>query len=129
MGHIISGHNTATMDYFMNKLKVTFNNGIYDPGPFAGSNSEKYGREYLPSKYAMNNNLEDFADTFREVVVSAYLASPDNELPQELDDARSEYDATGIGNPAGVPFKHSISERRAVMIQIITGKWDTIRHE
>ena len=129
MGHIVSFHNWATMGYFMNKLQVTFDNGVYDPGPYAGLRSEKYGREDMPSKYAMNNNLDDFADTFREVVVSEYLGSPDNELPLELDDARSEYNATGIGNPAGVPFNHDINERRAVMTQIITGIWDTIRHE
>jgi hypothetical protein len=129
MGHIIIGHEAATLNYFKSKLQTSMENGIYNPGPYKGSSSEIYGYTHMPSKYAINNSAEDFAETFREVVVHRYLDSPENKFPNEFNDATSEYDATGIGNPSGVPFNHDIGERLAVMQQIISGNWVTIRHE
>jgi len=90
------------------------NNGTdkYDPGKYAGDQLQ-----FMPSSYANKGKGEDFAETFREVVVSAYLASGDQFYIKE---ARLVYDFPGMG------FNHDIGKRREVMETIINGSWRRI---
>jgi len=88
---------------------LTYNAGIYK-----GVYSSLYGYTNMPSKYANNGNHEDYAETWREVVVKAYLDSGDTSW---ITEAKLLYNAPRYN------FNHNIDKRRTVMESIITGSW------
>jgi hypothetical protein len=126
-GHVISGNNNPQfIDYFMSQLGSYCDNQVpycsiddkqnpttYNPGYYAGTTRNPIA--FMPSKYATHGNSEDFAETFREVVNSAYFQSGDNAY---LPDARLVYNAKKMG------FNHNIGMRRVVMHNIIDGTWN-----
>jgi len=127
MGHVISNHDKKKMDYFMSELETHCSNqwwfqksaycntrqqsGVkYDAGPFAvGSTSQT---QYMPSLYALVGSYEDFAETWREVVVKAYIDSGDTAYITEANLVYA-YDINS----------HDIGQRRIVMTSIIDGSW------
>jgi hypothetical protein len=118
------GHTTGvrptTMSYFMNELKTKCLDGtlrcytddprkaedIYDAGPYQGIYNPNIGYSgNMPSSYALQGIREDYAESFRVVVVSAYKNSGANNY---IEDTRLIY---------------NIGKRYDVMKAIINGAW------
>lgn len=132
MGHIVAFHQPKTMSYFMKQLETKCSNHpwwswkvpycnkdqgktvSYNAGPYKGTPSNGYGYTNMPSEYATHGNYEDYAETWREVVVKAYIDSGDTAW---INEAKLLYDAKGYN------FNHSIGQRRTVMESIINGSW------
>jgi RHS repeat-associated protein len=125
MGHIVHLQDERRLTYFMNALgakcfpnpswcnSAQDRNSEYILDPYySGDASEKYGYEHMPSRYAGNGNMEDFAETWREVVTKAYLRSGDTTYLRE---ARLAYNYS--------TNNHKIGERRSVMTRVINGLW------
>ncbi len=131
MGHVTMFNNPLTLAYFMNKLGtqcLNFQSGLtgfpycytdkgpdsslYYVGPDAGSYSMGNGYSNMPSLYSAQGDWEDYAETFRVVVVSAYFSSGRTNY---VDDARLVYNYPGSNYNIGI--------RRTVMNAIINGSW------
>lgn len=125
MGHALT--DKKKMDYFMSKLKSHCSNQpfwrkgfycdkrqgngvVYDPGKLAGDTTDPI--KYMPSKYATLGSYEDFAETWREVVVKAYIDSGDTAYLAQAN-LVYKFDV----------YSHDIGQRRVVMTSIIDGSW------
>jgi hypothetical protein len=124
LGHVVTyHHNFRSLAYFMTELETKCSNqpwwkdvrycnsnqqpGVtYDPGRYAG---DKF--QYMPSSYAMVGSFEDFAETWKEVVMSAYV-STGGIWVNDAKHANEFFSAN-----------HNIRERRTVMTKIINGSW------
>lgn len=126
-GHIISYHDSRMVDYFMTELGAHCSNqpagsigyycnentqtGVdYDPGPYAGDSNDPI--KYMPSLYATKGSYEDFAETWRETAIKAYIDSGNSLYSKEANLVYSHE-----------VYSHDIGERRVVMTSIIDGTW------
>ena len=130
MGHIVTAHNPQTLNYFMTQLGAKCNvvnntfaglpdcntQTSYDPGIYSRTSSDRL--RYLPSEYATHGNMEDYAETWRYVVLSAYLFNAPRGPRPDLQDAYLAYNGTEF--PL---FHHDIGMRSLVMKDIINGSW------
>jgi RHS repeat-associated protein len=123
LGHEVMYHNMRTLLYFMNQLGSQCNGGIIaDNYPYCLNSGKRHTGKYepgdsshLPSDYAGRGNFEDYAETFREVVVKAYLDMGTGSVYYNY--AQEEYTYNKKDN-------HDIGSRRTIMKAIINGTWN-----
>jgi hypothetical protein len=122
MGHIVAFNDMPDkVKYFRDELGASCSNGknycntnedhtlTYKPGSFAGDKNQN-----MPSSYALIGSYEDFAETWREVVTSAYIRSGDTTYIRQ---------AWLVYNSNYYKLNHDIGRRRKVMNSIINGSW------
>ena len=125
IGHTVMFNDMPTLGFFMNRVGSTCIGGTVTPSgfPYCNGNTKEPTGRYEPGKfdypsdYAATSNYEDYAETFREVVIKGYL-----------DGGSSTYFTSANQIYLFPNYKHNIPVRSSAMTAIINGSWQFDPH-